>query len=463
MAYAAKHKTKTIIVCPASLKLNWRNEILKFTNELPYVYKWKPTKKSGKINHPKEDSMFHIINYEALETYAKFNVSHTCGNCGWKETNLTKKYKECPNCKKLKAVNSRRTTINFVKDKNGVAFNHDEYGLVILDECHYIKSQTITRTRLVKKIFKDTPKKLLLTGTAIKSKPYEFFSILNFIDPLTWKNAHYFGINYCAAEQNNFGWNYDGASNLEELYQRISPYFLRRLKKDVLDFLPPKTYTNIPIELTTTELREYKKIEKKAISESTEDDDNFTHLSRIHHLKQFTSNLKLQRATHFIQDVIDGDEKIVVFSQYISITEKVAEHFGDKAVCFTGKNNENEKQEAVDRFMDDEKIKVFAGTIGAAGKGITLTSANILMFIDCAWTPGDMEQGEDRVHRASTTADKVQIIKLICQDTIDEEIEELLNRKSQILSRVLDGEEFERKEKQSIFPELVRIILNKKK
>lgn len=462
MGYAAKHKLKTIVVCPASLKLNWRNEILKFTHEKPYVFKWKPTKKSGKVNYSKEESLFHIINYEAIETYAKFNVSHKCSRCGWDEVSLKKKYNECPKCKSQKSVKSIRKNIISIEDKDGNSLNPAEYDLIISDECHYLKTQNINRTKLVKGLFKDTKRKLLLTGTAIKSRPYEFFSILNFIDPLIWKNAHYFGIKYCAGEQNQFGWNYDGASNLDELYERISPYFLRRLKKDVLKFLPPKTYTNIPIELSSIELREYKKIENEAVNESSEEDSEMTHLSRIQKLKQYTSKIKLQRALNFIQDIISGDEKIVVFSQYISTANAVKEYFGDKAVLFTGKKNSNEKQEAVDNFMNDENVKVFSGTIGAAGQGITLTSSSVLMFIDSAWTPGDMEQAEDRIHRASTTADKIQIIKLICQDTIDEDIEELLNRKSQILSRVLDGVEYEKVEKESIFQELVRIILNKK-
>jgi SWI/SNF-related matrix-associated actin-dependent regulator 1 of chromatin subfamily A len=114
--------------------------------------------------------------------------------------------------------------------------------------------------------------------------------------------------------------------------------------------------------------------------------------------------------------------------------------------------------------MNDEKVQVFSGTIGAAGVGITLTSASIAVFIDQPWTPADREQSEDRIHRASSKADKVQIIRLICQDTIDEDIDELLNRKSSILSKVLDGEEFEQKVEVadgSIFEELIGILFSK--
>ena len=215
MAYATKDKLKTLIICPASLKLNWRNEILKFTNETPYIYKWKPTKKSGRVNYPKKDSLFHIINYEAIETYAKPTLSHKCSYCNWTDINMTKRYKECPNCKRVKTIKSRRKDVVFTEDKDGDLLKPIDYDLLIIDEAHFIKSQRADRSKIIKKIFITMPKKLLLTGTAIKSRPYEFFSLLNFVDPKTWKNAHSYGVRYCAAEETQYGWNYDGASNLD--------------------------------------------------------------------------------------------------------------------------------------------------------------------------------------------------------------------------------------------------------
>jgi SWI/SNF-related matrix-associated actin-dependent regulator 1 of chromatin subfamily A len=470
MTYAAGKKEKTLIVCPANLRLNWRKEILNFTNEKAFVFNWKPGKKSNKINYTKEESLFHIVSYSTLsQTYIQIQMSHTCSNvfCDFKEKNNKKRYKDkvCPKCNVRGVINSRATKdIFYEKDKLGNTLIPSDYNILIMDEAHYIKNSTSDRTKTIKKALKDIPKKLLLTGTAIKSKPFEFFPLLNFLYPEEWSNEHAFGVKYCAAEKNNFGWNYDGSSNLDDLYERISPFFLRRLKKDVLKFLPPKTYSAIPIELDEVETREYEKIKKGIIEEGKNDNDKMNHLARIQKLKQFTSKAKLKRAFDFIQDIIDGGEKVVVFSQYKSISYEVAERFGDKAVVFNGDKNSNEKDEAVERFMNDEKVQVFSGTIGAAGVGITLTSASIAVFIDQPWTPADREQSEDRIHRASSKADKVQIIRLICQDTIDEDIDELLNRKSSILSKVLDGEEFEQKVEVadgSIFEELIGILFSK--
>jgi len=467
ISYAVKNKLKTLVVCPASLKLNWRNEIQRFTNEKAYIYKYKPKKRSKEIVNTKEESLFHIINYEALETFIKLNVSHTCSyvQCGWKETSTKKKYDVCPSCQRAKSVKSRVLGTIF-EDKDGVGLDPKSYDLVVCDEAHYLKNAKANRTKVVKKAFMNVPKKLLLTGTAIKSMPFEFFSLLNFIDPAEWKSAHHFGIRYCAGFQDDFGWDYSGSSNLDELYSRISPYFLRRLKSDVLAFLPPKTFTHFPIELTPEEYRNYAKAEKEVVDETTGETKDADHLSRIQRLKMFTSQVKASRGIEIVQDIIDGDEKVVVFTEYIATAEMIANHFGGKAVLFTGQKSATEKQEAVDKFMKDDSVKVFVGTMGAAGVGITLTVASIAVFIDQPWTPSDREQAEDRIHRASTTSDKVQIIRLICQDTIDEDIISLLNSKEKVTSMVLDATVLDRKVERlqgSIFRDLVKLIIDKKK
>jgi SWI/SNF-related matrix-associated actin-dependent regulator 1 of chromatin subfamily A len=467
IAYAVKNKLKTLVVCPASLKLNWRNEIQRFTNEKAFIYKYKPKKRSKEIVSTKEESLFHIINYEALETFIKLSVSHRCTytQCGWKETNIKKKYDACPQCQRQRAVKSRVLGTVF-QDKDGVSLDPNSYDLIVCDEAHYLKNPKTNRTKVIKKAFMGVPKKLLLTGTAIKSVPYEFFSLLNFIDPAEWKSAHQFGVRYCAGFQDDFGWDYSGSSNLDELYSRISPYFLRRLKSDVLSFLPPKTFTHLPIELTTEEYREYSQIEKKVVEESGEDTPDADHLSRIQRLKMFTSQVKALRGIELVHDIIDGDEKVVVFTEYLSTADKIKNHFGDKAVLFTGQKSAAEKQEAVDKFMNDDNVRIFVGTIGAAGVGITLTIASTAVFIDQPWTPSDREQAEDRIHRASTTSDKVQIIRLICQDTIDEKIISLLRDKEKVTSMVLDATIIDKKVQRlqgSIFRELVALILDKKK
>jgi SWI/SNF-related matrix-associated actin-dependent regulator 1 of chromatin subfamily A len=290
--------------------------------------------------------------------------------------------------------------------------------------------------------------------------------------PREWKSSHMFGIRYGAGYNTNFGWDYSGASNLEELFIRVSPYFLRRLKKDVLKELPPKTYLEIPIELTNKEYSDYKKIEnevKKEIINGKEVKKEKTFLEKIHQLKMFTGKIKIKNVIDIIEDIINGGEKVVVVSEYVFLAKEIAERFKDVSVLHTGEMSDVEKQVSVDRFREDKKIKVFSGMILASGVGITLTAASKLIKVGFAWTPADEEQVEDRIHRAGERAgsehsDNIEIINLYCQDTIDEDIMELLDTKSYITTKTLDNKEFKKEKRiidKSIFKELVKRIEEK--
>lgn len=468
ISYSAKHHFQTLIICPASLALIWAKEILKFTNEVPYVFKYKTKKKEGLQLGSPETSKIHIVSYNALETYLKFDVHHKCQNpyCDFDEVSQVKKHKMCPKCFKENSVKSRNTELCSFVDKGGVDLKTSIYDLIVIDECHYIKNVKSSRYKLVNAGFKKTPRKILMSGTAIKNKPYEFFPVLNFLDPFEWVNSHSFGVKYCGGKEDEWGhWNYDDSTNEAELFQKLSYLYLRRRKKDpgVLEYLPAKTYTIIPIHLTPEELRDYKKLEKGVVEDTSEDDDRMVGLAKIQKLKMFTSKICAQRSFEFIRNIIDGDEKVVVFSQYVETTRMIYEEFKDNAVWYTGKKSAEEKEEAREGFMEDEKIKVFSGTIGAAGVGLTLTSASTVLFIDQPWTPSDRIQAEDRCHRAGQESDKVQIIRLIVQDTIDEYIEDLLNRKEKITMQILDGEHRENSVKHSVFDDLLQIVLSKKK
>lgn len=459
-AYAAKHKLKTLVICPASLKLNWKSEIEKFTHEHSFVYKYKPTKRSGKINHPKEYSMFHIINFESIQTFIKLEYNHRCTgtlfvdggnkNCDCKITSLKKKIKdECPQCANVNSFKSRIKGLQYIIDKDGERLDPDDYDLIIIDEFHRIKERTTDWTKIINLAFRESvSKKVLLSGTAIKSRPVELFMPLSLLDSAMWNSFHDFGVRYGAGFEDNFGWKYDGASNLEELYQRISPFYLRRLKKDVLSQLPPKTYSEVVMELDPKTKREYNKAEKEVIKfineEGEEDEKEMSFLAKVHLLKKCTETFKLEKAKEFVDDIIESGDKVVIFFDYIDTGNAIKELWGDRCVLHTGQMNSNQKHESVTSFQEKKNINVFGGTFGSAGVGITLTAANKLIFIGQAWTPADMGQAEDRIHRATTTHDNVQIMTFLCEDSIDIDIYDLLKEKSQVVSKVLDNKDFKR-------------------
>lgn len=458
--YATKHQKKALVVCPSSLKFMWKDEVEKFTNEKAHILRYWPTKRSKDINHPKEESLFHVINYEGLSSFIKLESKHACEGqkmdpktksfkrCGAEILSLTKTYKECPNCGGTK-FKSRIHGVQYFKTKEGEILDPDDYDLIIVDEFHRMKNPKTDWTQIIKRSFSCVPQKLLLSGTAIKSRPIELFVPLNFLDPDTWNNRHEFGKRYCAAFEDHFGWVYDGVSNTEELYNRIAPMYLRRLKKDILPELPPKTFTEIRLELEPSELKEFtrletatKKVKQEAgsgvfLAEQKEVPKTF--MEKIHQIKLLTESIKLDRAAEFIYDIIEAKDKVVLFFDYLPTAQRILDMFGDKAVVHTGSMKDSEKHESVKRFQNEKGVSVFGGTIMSAGVGITLTAANKLIFLGQAWTPADMEQAEDRIHRASTTHDNVQIITYLCNDTWDNDIHEFLRKKDQVVSKVLDN------------------------
>ncbi len=161
IAYSVKHQLKTIVVCPASMAIPWAKEILKFTNERPYVFKYKIKKKENLNLGTIEESKIHIVSYNSLETYLKFEVHHKCQNthCDFEETSYIKKHKKCPKCFKDNSVKSKNSDLCSFYDKKGVELKTQDYDLIVLDEAHYCKNPKTTRTKLVNAGFKKTKKK----------------------------------------------------------------------------------------------------------------------------------------------------------------------------------------------------------------------------------------------------------------------------------------------------------------
>lgn len=444
ISYSVKNKLKTLIVCPASLKINWKKEIERFTHEKAYIFKYKPTKNSKYPNNTKEESLFHIINYESLETYFKFQYTHKCNapKCTFNTISFDKSHTKCPTCKTPKSVKSRISDLIPFEDSDGEILKPGDYKLLSLDECHYIKNEKAQRTKIIKKGLRDIEKKILISGTPIKNRPYEFFPILNFLKPEEFNNSHAFAVRYCAGFEDKFGWNYEGASNLEELFERVSPFFLRRLKSDVTE-LPPKTYINIPIQLTNKQQRDYRKLEEGIVDQLT-GENNFVekknHLTIMMDLKAFVSEIKTQACIPMIEDLIEQGEKVVVFSEFKKPIEFIKNHFKERAVMIHGGIKMGERNDAVEAFQrNDDDVMVFGGTIGAAGVGLTLTRSSNLINVGLSYSPSENSQVEDRIHRAGSNASKITIMTLICEDTIDEYIDELLSNKSTVIDKAIDN------------------------
>lgn len=399
IGYTAQNNLRTVIVCPASLKYNWKNEIAKFTNKTAVVL----TEYQAEELSPKNAlADYIIINYEQLEKYSKY---------------LLKSKFDC----------------------------------VILDESQYIMNLQAKRTKLVFKLFKKVEKRMCLSGTPIKNRPIEFYSQLKFLRPDQFSNKMKYALRYCDAKETPFGWDMKGASNLDELNRKIAPFYIRRLKQEVLKELPPKTVTVIETDLNVTEKNEYLKI-KRDFERFMKDNWSVhgvgyqdqrldgAHLAKLMELKMFCSQTKVARVIEFVKEFVEASEnrKIIVFSQFIHTQKMLRDAFPGISVSLLGEDAAEKRQEAVERFQNDPKIRVFVGSTIAAGVGLTLTAADTVIFADLMWSPADHQQAEDRAHRISQE-NPVFVYYMIFKETIEEMIWKVIGRKLSVIEQTLDG------------------------
>lgn len=420
-----------LVVCPATLKWNWEREIKMWMNPVPEVFII-----SGIKAHPIYCPGITIINYDVIPNWRKELIDV-------------------------------------------------QFKAVILDEAHYIKTNSALRTKATKSVAKLIPYVLGLTGTPIENKPSEIFNIVNLIYPGLFKNNWEFLRRYCGAKHNGFGWTFNGATNVEELHHILTTnVMIRRLKKDVLKELPEKIYNVIPLDIDNRKEyleakrdfvaymgkvfdRDVEKMKQKlgkefqefakqqnlsGVNAPTIDIDELNYLreekmekvanapvlTQIESLKQIAVRGKMKQLKNWINEFLESGEKLVVMAVHKFVIEELMNEFGKVAVKVDGSVSGNKRQEAVDAFQNNPKIKLFIGNIKAAGVGITLTAACNIAVIELPWAPGALDQAVDRVHRISQQRG-VNVYYIVSRKTIEQDIAEMLDRKRKVLSQTLDG------------------------
>jgi SWI/SNF-related matrix-associated actin-dependent regulator 1 of chromatin subfamily A len=380
---------KILIICPASLKINWQREIANYTDRSVYI-------SEGKNFSQEHD--FVIINYDIIKNF------------------------------------------HSVKKKSESQILDANFDLVVVDEAHYIKNGQAQRTKLINDLVKKVDRLWLLTGTPMTSRPMDYFNLLSLVDSPVAKNWMAYAIRYCSGYQFNAGgrkiWNVTGASNLEELRDRTAGLTLRRLKEDVLD-LPDKIITPVYLRLKSKAyeeiMGEYYDWYDKNPDESKSLTVQFTKLTKI---RQVIADEKIAQTIELAENIIEQGKKVIIFCNFTDSLSKICEHFGKTAVRVDGSTPKHERQNSVDQFQDNEKIKVFVGNIKAAGVGLTLTAAEAVIMNDLSFLPSDHSQAEDRAYRYGQK-NNVLVYYPIFENTIEGIIYDILNNKKQVIATVM--------------------------
>jgi SWI/SNF-related matrix-associated actin-dependent regulator 1 of chromatin subfamily A len=401
IAYAQLHNLKTIVVCPLSVVVNWQREIKRFTGKDSTI--WDSKGYDGKLGN-----QFHITHYDAVS-------------------------------------------------KNNQWLRDQKFDLLVCDEATYLKNRQTIRAKSILGSWKERRKypgiktkyTIFLTGTPVMSRPIEAFSLLNFLDKDRFNNFYHFVQRYG-------GWKGQAPMNLQDLHDRTKDLVIRRKKEQVLKEMPPKQRNDLYVELTKDERKEYNQLLKELFGKwKTDGKPSVKHMPK---LQGFLIEKKLPRLMEMIDEFLDNDKPILIFSNYIAPLKFLLEHYGQQAAVLTGEMNRTERQETIDKLVSGQaKIGLFS--LLAAGMGIDGLQHKIdtVVFIDQNWVPANHEQAEDRTHRIGQKS-KVQIYYMLCADTIDEYMRDILKEKQEIADIVVDGALVTPDRNKSIFKEFVRRI-----
>jgi len=338
--------------------------------------------------------------------------------------------------------------------------------ILIIDECHYIKSRGAKRTRAVGRLRKNIAHFLPISGTPMLSRPAELYSVLHMLWPQEFPSFQAFGHRYCKAQWRPWGWEYKGASNVKELHRKLKRLgMIRNLKKDVLKDLPDKTRSVIPVEIENR--GEYREAETNFITWLTKKSSakakraaRAQQLVQLGYLKRLAADLKMKMVMKWIEDFLEQSSgKLVLYAIHKKIIKQIHEKYPKISVVIDGSTSHKNRKRAVKTFQHHSKIRLFIGNIRAAGVGITLTAAHTLAFVELDWVPGNHTQAEDRIHRIGQK-NAAMIYYLVAKDTIEEKLCKIIQKKQRILSRVLDGSI--KKNKLDVFKSLNKALLKGK-
>jgi len=393
---------KVLVVCPASVKINWKREIENYSKDRILIVegrKWGSTFK------------YYIINYDIIKNF------HT-----------TEKKEE---------------------NDDYLLIANEKFDLAIVDEAHFLSNSGAKRTKLMNDILEDIPRVWLLTGTPMTSRPINYFNLLSIINSPVALNWQHYVRRYCKGFQfrtrNPDGspgrkvWSTSGNSNLNELRERTKGLVLRRLKTEIPG-LPEKIIIPRFLELKSTfydeELEEFMRISQEEIGKES---ISIT-ITRLMKVRQVIAYEKVPYTCELIDEFIEQGKKVIVFNNFSMPIDMIQEKYPKNSVTLDGRMNQTKRQASIDRFQTDPKIKIFNAQIVAGGIGINLTAAEGVIMNDLSFVPAHHNQAEDRAYRQGQK-NNVLVYYPVFENTIEQIVYNILQAKKDVIDQVMgDGE-----------------------
>ena len=471
----------TVIICPASLKTNWKKELMWYVPEKDITIIESIAQKTkeeleeflgyaiGKSNKKKDELLeeaylqgkwqnnrFVIVNYDILDEFYEIPKS-------WAKKVVADAHEGSPLLKYI----------------------YNKKSLIVIDEAHKLSNSTSKRYKIIKDLIKrGNPEDIFLaTGTPVTNNPQNLFCLLALIKHPLSNDWNYYMERYCGAfkipaKGEKEKWTnlflkrvrkatwYDLSSdekdklktfirdnakmitvakdptNLDELKEMISDVYMRRIKED-MEGMVKKTIHEMYYDLTPLQLMEYETLwDEYETAQKENNPEKIINKDLLEGAiyRRYLSNAMVPYTEKLVDEIIAKGEKIVVFCCFDEELYALKEYYGDKCVIYNGKMNAKQKDAAVEKFMNDDTTMVFIGNLIAAGVGITLTRASNLIFNDLSYVPGDNQQGIDRICRIGQTKD-CDIYIQIFRKTQYENIWNIVMRKTLVIDQIIKKED----------------------
>lgn len=418
-----------LVVCPASLKINWQRELERWLVEPREIYR---VESSAPVPPGAE---VVIVNYERLIR-------------GRVHADLMAWY----------------------------------WDVMICDEAHALANPKAKRTvavlgsgKRLQGLIHRCGTFLALTGTALLNRPIELWPLLHALDPEGFADKHQFGKRYCSGHQKRIGWDrekdeprmvwdYSGASHLSELQDKMrGRFFVRRTKEQVLPELPPKRHELIVLapKGAAVAVGEQLKVWRarggdrlvEAADSAWQSGDRGEYEARVallqaelevafQEMAAERKRVALAKVPHVVEHVRGLFEshqiqKMVIFGHHHEVLDALREGIDVPTVSIDGRTPLAARQAAVDAFQADAGVRAMVAGIRAAGEGLTLTAASVAVFSEIDWTPARNSQAEDRLHRIGQKG-MVLIQQIVFDGSLDAIIAKTLVHKMQIADKVLN-------------------------
>ncbi|XP_076008521.1 DNA annealing helicase and endonuclease ZRANB3 isoform X2 [Genypterus blacodes] len=330
------------------------------------------------------------------------------------------------------------------------ALTKQRFAVVVADESHYLKSRNAARTNLLVPLIQSAKRAILLTGTPALGRPEELFSQIEALYPKSFGTWTDYAKKYCNAHFRYFGkrrqWDYRGASNLDELHQRLSQIMIRRLKADVLSQLPPKIRQRIPFDLPKDAAKEasacFAQWERLMRGPGSAETPFGEVMSLVTQMYKQTAIAKAGAVKDYIKMMLEAEQlKFLVFAHHLTMLQACTEAAIEAKASYIridGSVPSSERIQLVHKFQSDPETRVAILSIQAAGQGLTFTAASHVVFAELYWNPGHVKQAEDRAHRIGQTC-SVNVHYLIAKGTFDTVMWSMLNRKETVTGSTLNG------------------------